>query len=89
MSGNKTILQQDIDNFIQTEIMPRIDGFKLVEASGVWKGQTEDAFDIFVLSNEFCKMWQKLQNIGLLYKMKFAQDSVLLFYDTPRKVVFL
>ena len=89
MSGNTTILQQDIDNFIQTEVMPKIDGFKLVEGKGAWKSQTEDAFDIFVLSKEFYKMWQKLQDIGRLYKMKFAQDSVLLFYDTPCRVVFL
>jgi hypothetical protein len=88
-SGNTTILQKDIDNFVETEVMPKIDGFKLVEAKGVWKGQTEDSFDIVVLSNEFSKMWKKLQNISLLYKTKFAQDSVLLFYDTLCKVVFL
>lgn len=88
MSGNTTILQPDIDNFIQTEVMPKIDGFKIVETKGMWKGQTEDSFDIFVLSDEFSKMLKKLQDISLLYKMKFAQDSALLFYQRA-KVLFL
>ena len=88
MSGNTTIAQSDIDNFIQTEVMPKIDGFKIVETEGVWKNQTEDSFDVFVLSDEFSKMLKKLQDIGLLYKMNFAQDSVLLFYQRA-KVLFL
>ncbi len=82
MSGNTTILQQDIDNFVQTDVVPKIDGFKLIETTGVWKGQQEDSFDIFVLSGEYSETWKKLQAIGLLYKAKFAQDSVLLFYNT-------
>ena len=86
MSGNRTISQEDIDDFIQTEVMPKIDGFKLVETKGVWKGQAEDSFDIVVLSAEFFKMFKKLRNISLLYKKKFAQDSVLMFYE--RATVF-
>lgn len=81
MTGNTTILQGDIDNFVQNEVMPKIDGFKLVETMGVWKGQTEDSFDIVVLSDEFFKMKKKIKDICELYKKRFKQDSVLLFYD--------
>ena len=88
MSGNTIIWQQDIDNFIQTEVMPKIDGFKLVETTGVWKGQTQDSLDIFILSNEFSKMLKKIRHLSYKYKKKFAQDSVLLFYERA-KVFFL
>jgi hypothetical protein len=88
MSGNTTILQKNIDNFIRNEVMPKIDAFKLVETEGVWKGQTENSFDIFVLSDNLSEMMKKMQDICLLYKTKFAQDSVLLFYETA-KVFFL
>jgi hypothetical protein len=88
MSGNTTILQKNIDNFIRNEVMPKIDAFKLVETEGVWKGQTENSFDIFVLSDNFSEMMKKMQDICLLYKTKFAQDSVLLFYERA-KVFFL
>ena len=36
MSGNAVILQEDIDNFILTEVKPRIDGFKVIETRGIY-----------------------------------------------------
>ena len=80
-TGNKTILQPDIDIFLKKEVMPKIDGFKIVETKGVWKGQTEDSFDIVVLSDEPYTMFEILKNISYAYKTQFAQDSVLLFYQ--------
>ena len=88
MSGNTQIEREDIDCFVQTEVMPKIDSFKIVDTLGVWKGQTEDSFDIFVLSDEFHTMMEKLQDICLKYKEMFAQESVLLFYEKA-KVRFL
>ena len=67
--------------FLKKEVMPKIDGFKIVETKGVWKGQREDSFDIVVLSNEPYTMFEVLKNISYAYIKEFAQDSVLLFYQ--------
>ena len=79
-NGTTRLPQQKLDRFIRNVVMPRIDGFKLVETQGVWKGQTEESFDIVVLSNDFNVMVQKLRKIGCRYKKTFRQDSVLFYY---------
>ena len=89
MSGNAVILQEDIDNFILTEVKPRIDGFKVIETRGIWKRQNEDSFDIIaVMSDEFSSTMKKLQKNWLLYKAMFAQNSVLLFYERAEDISF-
>lgn len=88
MSGNKTISQVDIDNFLRNVVMPRFDRFKVTETRGVWKSQAEDSFDIFVLSDDLAKAMKKMTDVCLLYKATFAQDSVLLFYEKA-SVLFL
>ena len=80
-TGNKPISQPDIDRFLKKEVMPKIDGFKIVETKRVWKGQTEDSFDIVVLSDEPSTMLEVLKNISYAYRKEFAQDSVLLSYQ--------
>ena len=87
-NGTTQLSQKKIDRFIRNVVMPRIDAFKLIETQGIWKGQTEDSFDIVVLSNDFNVMMQKLRKIGWRYKKRFSQDS-LLFYYVKATVSFL
>lgn len=79
-SGRVRIPQKKIDRFIHNVVIPRIDGFKIIETQGVWKGQTEASFDLVVLSNEFNITMKKLKKIGFCYKKTFSQKSVLFYY---------
>lgn len=78
--GTVRIPQKKIDRFIRKVVMPKIDGFKLVETKGVWKGRPEASFDLVVLSDKFNIMLKKLRKISCSYKKKFSQDSVLFYY---------
>lgn len=80
-TGNVSINQNKIDKFVGEVVMPAINAFKIVETKGVWKGQSEDSFDLIVLSNQFNVTKRKLTKISLDYKKKFRQKSVLLYYQ--------
>ena len=78
--GTVGIPQQKIDRFIRKVVLPKIDGFKLAETKGAWKGRTQPSFDLVVLSDKFKIMMKKLKKIAFSYKKRFNQESVLLYY---------
>ncbi|CAB3996436.1 Hypothetical predicted protein [Paramuricea clavata] len=86
--GSK-ILQTDIDVFVQNVVMKQIVAFKIVETTGVWKGQKEDSFDIVVLDKNFEKMQEIMKEICSQYTNMFYQDAVMLVYEKVDAVEFI
>ena len=74
---NPEIKQECIETFIETEVMPHIEGFKIVETRGVSEG-LKDSFDIIVISDEHGTIDDKLRKIHRKYAKKFSQESIRL-----------
>ena len=80
-SANKTIPQKDIDIFLNQEVRSRFDSFTLIETTGWWKELREKSFMLFVLDSNLTAAKKKISDIAFLYKKRFSQESVLMFYS--------
>tara|TARA_B100000131_G_scaffold142050_1_gene138181 strand:+ start:111 stop:425 length:315 start_codon:yes stop_codon:yes gene_type:complete len=67
--------------FLETEVVTRLDYATITDAIGIYKGNVEKSKIISVTVDDrttgSLKIIEKLQEVGQTYKMQFRQDTVL------------
>ena len=67
--------------FLETEVVTRLDYATITDAIGIYKGTVENSKIISVTVDErttgSLKIIENLQKIGQIYKKQFRQDTVL------------
>ncbi len=75
------VTNQMWSQFLETEIISRLDYATITDAIGIYKGTVERSKIVSVLvderTSESSNIVQQLQAVGQAYKKAFRQDSVL------------
>ena len=73
-----TVTPQMFDDFIRTEIGPRLDFATIIDGVGLWKGTREDCKILVIMAAESDQemLESVLRSIGKAYAQAFRQDSV-------------
>jgi hypothetical protein len=81
ISDSGKVTNQMWSQFLETEILERLDYATITDAIGIYKGTVENSKIISVTVDErttnSLKIIDKLKEIGQIYKKQFRQDTVL------------
>ena len=81
ISDSGKVTNQMWSQFLETEILKRLDYVTITDAIGIYKGTVENSKIISVTVDErttnSLKIIDTLKEIGQIYKKQFRQDTVL------------
>ncbi|GAK82604.1 hypothetical protein JCM19238_147 [Vibrio ponticus] len=81
------VTNQQWQDFVDQQIVPKFQGFNILNSMGYWQGKQENAKIVTILLTE--RQIPLAREIAQIYAKQFEQDSVMLVLSSVTKTEFI
>ncbi|WP_114767647.1 DUF3574 domain-containing protein [Vibrio rhodolitus] len=81
------VTNQQWQDFVDQQIVPKFQGFNILDSMGYWQGEQENAKIVTILLTE--TQIPLAREIAQIYAKQFEQDSVMLVLSSVTKTEFI